>query len=221
MMYKKYVLTKRFLAELLVWECVVFAALIGVIVLGFETYASFRLLSPQHAQRHAWVSSQDITMVEQDLAACVIDFVPDDVFETVYDAGWSLTYVDQPLPQIIKDQQITVASYADGYDIVGLAILSHKQLLVNSETSNVINATLHEIAHAYEHTVYLNTGTQLSDLPEFKQIFSQEKSQFTSYYQESVREFFAEASEMYWMHPGKLKHIAPNTFDFMQNLYGE
>lgn len=221
LLHKKYTTPQECILDLVLWELSVFAFVLGIIACLCSIYATLRYIQPRHAQQTSWISQQDITSFERNLASCVLDFVPHDVFNTVYQDGWSLTYIDQPIPQLVQEQQINLVPYADGYDIVGLAVLSRHQIYVSATVEDIIDATLHEIAHAYEYTLYLNLGSYISDSPEFIDLFNSESRGFPEYYQESPKEYFAEASDMYWMHPLKLRCLAPSTFEFMQRLYEE
>lgn len=136
-----------------------------------------------------------------------IDKVPNGVLNAVQSIGYHINLVEDP-------------GKGYGYsNVCGLTVPSEKIILIQAKESKFRRSVVHEIFHAFDN--YLGF---VSKSAEFYEIYEAEKESFIvtgftsdSHYKSNVKEYFAEACQMYVYDSGILQSSAPRTFDFVKH----
>ena len=156
------------------------------------------------------VYSADTFIISEDTALAAklneyVGLVPDGILSDIQDFGYKIRLVDKPNNQS---------------GICGITLTKKKEIQIQAIEKKFRRSVIHEIGHAYDHY----TGW-ISESPDFINIFGEEKESFMvtgskpdGYHKTNVKEYFAEAFQMYIYDSATLQASAPQTYEFMKSI---
>lgn len=137
-----------------------------------------------------------------------LDLVPFETLLQIGDYGYTIRLVEKP------DNQ---------NGICGVTLPDTREIQIQATEEKFRRSVVHEVGHAYDHTL-----KWVSESPEFISIFDAEKDSFVvtgfqsnGHHKSNVKEYFAEAFQMYIYDSETLQVSAPQTYEFIKSIIKE